>query len=417
MSTAELCPMPPPATHEAGVPSALRHQLAALGIGLALLIGLAAAVWKATGGNLRFTALALVGALIGLVLYRASYGFAGGFRAFVETRDGTMFRAHVIMLAVMSAIALPLLSLGELAGLRLVGVVTPVGFAFLLGAFIFGIGMQLGGACASGTLFGLGGGNMRLLATLAGFVGGSTLAASQMDFWWSLPKLEAYTLLQNISLPRALAVQGASLILFYALIRLVSRKTREDAPRDFLPATRRAAWSGPWSLALGAVALGLLNVAVLVLSGQPWGEAPAFALWGSKVVASLGVDVLWWDYWARPGFDRQIEQSVLLDSVSVVNIAIVIGALIAAASAGQFRLKGERNWRRWMAALIGGLVMGYGARLTNGCNIGAYFSGIGTGALSGWVWLALALAGSYVGVKLRPLFGLTALKPRSEPAC
>jgi uncharacterized membrane protein YedE/YeeE len=417
MSTAELCPVPSSATPSAGANSVLRNQTVALAIGLALLAGLSAAVWKSTGGNLRFTALALVGALIGLVLYRASYGFAGGFRAFVETRDGTMFRAHVLMLAVMSVIALPLLSLGELAGLRLVGVVTPVGYAFLLGAFIFGIGMQLGGGCASGTLFGLGGGNLRLLATLAGFVGGSTLAASQMDFWWSLPKLEAYTLLQNMSLPSALVVQGASLLAFYGLIRLVSRKTRDERPYGFLPATLRAGWSGPWSLALGAVALGLLNVTVLMLSGQPWGEAPAFALWGSKVVASFGVDVLWWDYWARPGFDRQIEQSVLLDSVSVVNIAIVIGALIAAASAGQFRLKGERDWRRWVAALLGGLVMGYGARLTNGCNIGAYFSGIGTGALSGWVWLALALAGSYVGVKLRPLFGLTAIKPRSEPAC
>jgi uncharacterized protein len=320
------------------------------------------------------------------------------------------------MLAVMSAMALPLLSLGELAGLRLVGVVTPVGYAFVLGAFIFGIGMQLGGGCASGTLFGLGGGNLRLLATLAGFVAGSTLAASQMEFWWSLPKLEAYTLLQNMSLPKALAVQGASLAAFYGLIRLVSRKPL-IAKQAFLPATRRAALSGPWSLALGAVALGLLNVAVLMLSGQPWGEAPAFALWGSKLVANLGVDVLWWEYWARPGFDRQIEQSVLLDSVSVVNIAIVIGALVAAASAGQFKLKGERDWRRWVAALLGGLVMGYGARLTNGCNIGAYFSGIGTGAVSGWVWLALALAGSYVGVKLRPLFGLSTAKARTETAC
>lgn len=415
MSTAELCPMPTPSASAPDACPPVRGQFVALSTGLLLLVALTAAVWAITGGNLRFTALVLVGALIGLALYRAAYGFAGGFRAFVERRDGTMFRAHVLMLAVMSAIALPLLSLGELAGLRLVGVVTPVGYAFLLGAFIFGIGMQLGGGCASGTLFGLGGGNLRLLATLAGFVAGSTLAASQMEFWWSLPKLEAYTLLQNMSLPSALAVQAASLALFYALIRLVSRPAVANVP--FLPATRRAALSGPWSLALGAVALGLLNVAVLMLSGQPWGEAPAFALWGSKLVASLGVDVLWWEYWARPGFDRQIEQSILRDSISVVNIAIVVGALIAAASAGQFKLKGERDWRRWVAALLGGLVMGYGARLTNGCNIGAYFSGIGTGALSGWVWLALALAGSYVGVKLRPLFGLSAIKSSSEPAC
>ena len=50
--------------------------------------------------------------------------------------------------------------------------------------------------------------------------------------------------------------------------------------------------------------------------------------------------------------------------------------------------------------------MGYGARLAYGCNIGAYFSGIASGSLHGWLWLLAALAGNAVGVKLRPRFGL-----------
>lgn len=383
-------------------------QAAVLAVGLALFAALGATVWQASGGSLRFTALVLVGSLIGMVLYRASFGFAGGFRAFVEQRDGSAFMAHALMFAVMSAVALPLLAAGEVQGLKLVGVVTPMGLAFVLGAFVFGIGMQIGGGCASGTLFGLGGGNLRLAATLAGFVAGSTLAASHMDYWWSLPKLEAYTLLQNMGLPAALGVQAVSLLAFYGLIRLVSKPVARTEP--VLPGSAAQMLTGPWSLVLGGILLALLNLAVLALSGQPWGEAPAFALWGSKIVAYLGVDVLWWDYWARPGFDRQIEASLFTDSVSVVNIAIVVGALIAAASAGKFQLKPERDWRRWVAALLGGLAMGYGARLTNGCNIGAYFSGIGTGAVSGWVWLVFALGGAYVGVWLRPLFGL----PRSS---
>lgn len=392
----------------------LSFQGTALALGFALFFGLAATVWTVSGGSSRFTALVLTGALIGVVLYRSSFGFAGGFRAFVEHRDGSAFKAHALMFAVMSAVALPLLAMGELHGLRLVGVVTPVGVAFILGAIVFGIGMQIGGGCASGTLFGLGGGNLRLAATLAGFVGGSTLAASHMDYWWSLPKLEAYTLLQNMSLPAALGVQGLSLLAFYGLVRLVSKPAAQTAP--VLPGSTRQALVGPWSLVLGGILLALLNLAVLALSGQPWGEAPAFALWGSKIVAWFGVDVLWWDYWSRPGFDRQIEASIFGDSVSVVNIAIVIGALIAAASAGRFRLKLDRDWRHWAAALLGGLAMGYGARLTNGCNIGAYFSGVGTGATSGWIWLAFALGGSYLGVWMRPLFGLTRLS-KSASTC
>ena len=35
------------------------------------------------------------------------------------------------------------------------------------------------------------------------------------------------------------------------------------------------------------------------------------------------------------------------------------------------------------AAVIGGLLLGYGARLAFGCNIGAFFSGVVSGSLHG----------------------------------
>ena len=50
--------------------------------------------------------------------------------------------------------------------------------------------------------------------------------------------------------------------------------------------------------------------------------------------------------------------------------------------------------------------MGYGARIAFGCNIGAFFSGIASTSLHGWLWIAAALPGSWAGLKLRPLFGL-----------
>ena len=57
--------------------------------------------------------------------------------------------------------------------------------------------------------------------------------------------------------------------------------------------------------------------------------------------------------------------------------------------------------RSLVAAVVGGLLLGYGARLAYGCNIGAYFSGIASGSLHGWVWLVAAL-GYVVGTDLRP---------------
>jgi uncharacterized membrane protein YedE/YeeE len=51
-------------------------------------------------------------------------------------------------------------------------------------------------------------------------------------------------------------------------------------------------------------------------------------------------------------------------------------------------------------------MMGYGARLAYGCNIGAFFSGIASSSLHGWVWIAAAALGTVVGIRLRPLFRL-----------
>ncbi|WP_323156290.1 YeeE/YedE thiosulfate transporter family protein, partial [Pseudomonas oryzihabitans] len=60
--------------------------------------------------------------------------------------------------------------------------------------------------------------------------------------------------------------------------------------------------------------------------------------------------------------------------------------------------------RSLIAAVLGGLLLGYGARLAYGCNIGAYFSGIASGSLHGWLWLVAAFAGNSLGVRLRPFF-------------
>ena len=56
--------------------------------------------------------------------------------------------------------------------------------------------------------------------------------------------------------------------------------------------------------------------------------------------------------------------------------------------------------------LIGGFFLGYGARLASGCNIGAFFGGVASGSLHGWVWFIAAFAGTTMGTQLRPLFGL-----------
>ena len=88
-----------------------------------------------------------------------------------------------------------------------------------------------------------------------------------------------------------------------------------------------------------------------------------------------------------------------------MNFGIVLGAMVAAGLASKFKPKLALSSGDILSAVLGGLLLGYGARLAFGCNIGAFFSGIASGSLHGWVWLVAAFAGSVVGVRLRPLFG------------
>ena len=82
------------------------------------------------------------------------------------------------------------------------------------------------------------------------------------------------------------------------------------------------------------------------------------------------------------------------------NLGIIIGALFATLLASQFKFKKIKSKKQIIAAVLGGLLMGYGARIGFGCNIGAFFSGIASMSLSGWVYGIFLFVGAYVGSKL-----------------
>ena len=116
---------------------------------------------------------------------------------------------------------------------------------------------------------------------------------------------------------------------------------------------------------------------------------------------------------AGGGLRRRLRSSVLNDVTSVMDFGIILGALLAAILAGRFAPIWKVSMPSMAAAVIGGLLLGYGARIAYGCNIGAYFSGISSGSLHGWLWLVAAFAGNIAGTRLRPLFDLPVERTKS----
>jgi uncharacterized protein len=355
--------------------------------------------------SVRQSLLFLVGVAAGLVLYHAAFGFTSSWRELIAHGRGGGLRAQMLMLAATTAIFVPLLAQGSVFGHAVRGSVSPAGVPVLVGAFLFGIGMQLGGGCASGTLFSAGGGSPRMFVTLGAFIAGSVLGVRYAGTWEQAPALRPISLLAEFGAVRALAMSLAAFAAIVALSVVVERRRRGGLERD--PASGRTRlFHGPWTLAAGALGLAGVNVATLLIAGRPWGVTSAFALWGSKLLMAAGVDVASWSYWQPAARAADLQRSVLFDVTSVMDVGIMAGALAAAALAGRFAPRWQVPARSLAAAVVGGVLLGYGARIAFGCNIGAFFSGVSSTSLHGWVWLAAAFTGNVVGTRLRPRFGL-----------
>ncbi len=351
---------------------------------LVLILGLTGFAFLMAGP--RAGLLVMVGLGFGLVLEGLRFGFAGPWRMIVTDRDGRGLLAQLIAIGMVAAVALPLLGANpaELAGAH-----APVGFAMVLGAFVFGLAMQLVMGCGSGTLVNAGSGNLVGLLALAGFIGGSFAGTLHLGWWTGLGSLPVVSM-------QGIAGTNGGLVLTLAGLALVGAVTiARAAPGKRMPPVRL------WIAAALVAALALAN---LVIAGQPWGIVYGLGLWGAKLAQAGGADLAQTAFWAADGNAARLSASILTDVTSLTNIGLLVGAFAV------------MRWRAdpgapaqaltavsYAGVLLAALVLGYSARLAFGCNVGAFFSGISTGSLHGWVWLVAAFAGSTLGIRLRPV--------------
>lgn len=354
--------------------------------GLIVLAGLVVVFAVALLAGARFGLLLAIGIGFGIVLEGLRFGFAGPWRAMILRRDPSGILAQLLAIALVSVVAFPLLSsrAGEIAGAQ-----APIGWAMVGGAFIFGAAMQVVLGCGSGTLVNAGGGNPVSLLALPFFCIGSFLGAYSLVWWTDLGALPILTLSGTSGLIATLVMLAgvAALLLMLAA-----------------PGTRKL----PRRLLLAAVAIAVLAIGNLIVAGQPWGVVYGLGLWAAKGAVVLGADLSGSAFWAAPGNAARLQASILTDVTSLTNIGLITGAFLVAAwrTGGLSQPLPRLPMRAWIATIVAGLALGYSSRLAFGCNVGAFFSGISTGSLHGWVWFAAGFAGSVFGVRLRPMLGL-----------
>ena len=235
------------------------------------------------------TGLALVGLglLLGMAFMGFQYGFASGWRRFLETGDASALSLHFLLAALCALMFIPV----SAAGLGPSVSLAPVSVSLFIGAFMFGTGMQLANGCGSGVLFSFGGGSGRMIVALPFFVIGSVLGSI------ILPPVLAWGSLGQIEIGGGLSGTGKLAVNLLLLL---------GAAGFFGWLSVRRGFRINRIMLVATVLIGLLCWGVFWVSNHPWGVTFGFTLWGAKIASAAGLPIEEFTFWTWPGPKRAL---------------------------------------------------------------------------------------------------------------
>jgi uncharacterized protein len=277
---------------------------------------------------------------------------------------------------------------------------------YLLGGFLFGIGMTLGGGCLNKTLINIGRGSLKsLLVALVAAV--MAYLMTKTDFYgvmfhsWISPltiDLSQYQL-NNQSLPALLArvagmesaagtltlVTGLVLSGLIALWVFGAKEFRSN-PNDWI----------------AGLALGLAVAAGWYLTGGPLGKEVLEAVeWMDQRPVGVGVQSLTFVNPMGEFLAFGMAPSQLLITFGMTCAAgLVIGSLLYAVISRTFHVQGFASVKDTVRHVIGGILMGIGGVLGMGCTIGQGVTGVSTLSLGSMMVFTSIVFGSVLTMKI-----------------
>ncbi len=141
----------------------------------------------------------------------------------------------------------------------------------------------------------------------------------------------------------------------------------------------------PWPVWGAALLIGTLN-AFLFAFDRPLNPSDGVRNWGDWLFQSVGV------------LDRPDLISPALYSGSLLNLGVLAGAFAAALLSREFAVRVAPAGELFKGG-VGGFLMGIGAVLAFGCNIGGFFGALSALSLSGLAMMLGLGVGTYLGLK------------------
>ncbi|QGU94648.1 YeeE/YedE family protein [Clostridium bovifaecis] len=378
----------------------------------------------------------LVGVGFGYTLTRAYTGFAGSINRAYNTGSTKLMRTMAMMFFITCALSAALLFNGDSIKYDLW--INPINLGLILGGLLFGFGMSFSSCCASGVLTDLITGLPRAFITLIFFGIGVFIgfpvqktAGWVKKSWISTPSGEKMG--GGVYLPDlfkwdgvkgylgALVLVGLFCGLVISISYIYERRRKEkntyighnmEIMQDrnetfdskdykvFSTSTYNRIFAKPWTLKQGAIVIGMLFTLLMGVTKSGWGASTPYGFWFGKVLMIFGVSADSIAAFTKMAPDSFI-QPFFENGVSVQNFGIFAGTAIYLLTAGKFRetFMSEMHITKREVVLfaLGGITMGVGTRLANGCNVGALYTPIANFSLSGWVFLIVMTLGGIVG--------------------
>ena len=155
----------------------------------------------------------------------------------------------------------------------------------------------------------------------------------------------------------------------------------------------------PWNPYLAGIFLGLVLLLAYVWVGHGIGASGASSIVGAVALKSIlpGHALAKGGYFAHYFTDGQ---NALNDWIIFMTVGTFTGGLISSLLGGRYKaeiIRGVHTTRsrRLLLALLGGVVMGVGARIGRGCTSGQALSGGALLSVGSWIFMMAVFAGAY----------------------
>ena len=366
----------------------------------------------------------LIGLGFGYTLVKASLGFAGSVNKLTRMGSASVATALMLMFILTALLSALFLHGNEsLYTLRL----NPINLGLIVGGFLFGVGMAFSSCCATGSLTDLAAGFSRAAVTIFFFTIGVFFGFSFQgeaswvaESWFSsatgsqgkggifLPDLFKFDGFNGYLISMFITIMLSLFVIYLAKRYEKIQKEKGDCP--LAPSSQNTQnnsmtffeklFIAPWKLHTSITVIALLFMLLLWSTGKGWSASSVFGLWFAKLLMFFGVEAQTLSDFTSRSVDF-FTTPLLENATSLQNFGIIFGAVFALMLAGIF---GEK----FMAGLkisakgillyaVGGFIMGFGTRLSNGCNVGALYTPIAQFSLSGWFYLIIVTTGGFMG--------------------